>query len=264
MPARARYARGLNERMTDDGHSRDPRSDAARNHQVLVRAATAAVHREGVACAHGHDRRRRGSGHRHAVPAPPHPRGPARLPHPCVFEQVLANAEAAAGNGATATEALRQFIESAIGQRNSLVLPPHGGHPRPGSAPVSSATTSTRSSGRSPTADVRTAPSPGMSPARRRGVWGDARPATGSRPGLGRDLPPAPRHLPGGPERSAEGLTGGYANGDVSYLRSIGTEGPAQADRGSIGNLFRSYQHTRPRPFGIGAAGCSSPAGSRT
>jgi AcrR family transcriptional regulator len=48
------------------------------------------------------------------------------------FEQVLANAEAAESNGATATEALRHFIESAISQRNELVLPLHGG-PRPSS-----------------------------------------------------------------------------------------------------------------------------------
>ena len=33
--------------MLADGNSREPRSDAARNHQALVQAATAAVHREG-------------------------------------------------------------------------------------------------------------------------------------------------------------------------------------------------------------------------
>ena len=48
------------------------------------------------------------------------------------FEQVLANAQAAEGNGATGAEALRHFIESAISQRNELVLPLHGG-PRPAS-----------------------------------------------------------------------------------------------------------------------------------
>ncbi len=129
MPARAQYARGLNERMTDDGHSRGPRSDAARNHQVLVRAATAAVHREGPRVPMATIAADAGVGigtlYRHF---------PTRedllgcLTH-ASFEQVLANAEAAAGNGATATEALRQFIESAIGQRNSLVLPLHGGPP---------------------------------------------------------------------------------------------------------------------------------------
>jgi AcrR family transcriptional regulator len=45
------------------------------------------------------------------------------------FEQVLANARAAESNGTTATEALRQFIEAAISQRNQLVLPLHGGPP---------------------------------------------------------------------------------------------------------------------------------------
>jgi AcrR family transcriptional regulator len=45
------------------------------------------------------------------------------------FEQVLANARAAESNGATAAEALRQFIEAAIGQRDELVLPLHGGPP---------------------------------------------------------------------------------------------------------------------------------------
>jgi AcrR family transcriptional regulator len=45
------------------------------------------------------------------------------------FEQVLANARAAEGNAATAAEALRQFIEAAISQRNELVLPLHGGPP---------------------------------------------------------------------------------------------------------------------------------------
>ncbi len=43
------------------------------------------------------------------------------------FERVLANAEAAESNGATATEALKRFIEAAISQRNELVLPLHGG-----------------------------------------------------------------------------------------------------------------------------------------
>jgi hypothetical protein len=42
---------------------------------------------------------------------------------------VLANAEGAERTGATATEALRLFIEAAISQRNELVLPLHGGPP---------------------------------------------------------------------------------------------------------------------------------------
>jgi AcrR family transcriptional regulator len=45
------------------------------------------------------------------------------------FEQVLANAEAAQQGASTAAEALRQFIEAAISQRNDLVLPLHGGPP---------------------------------------------------------------------------------------------------------------------------------------
>jgi len=45
------------------------------------------------------------------------------------FEQVLANAQAAERGGTTAAEALRRVIEAAIGQRNELVLPLHGGPP---------------------------------------------------------------------------------------------------------------------------------------
>jgi AcrR family transcriptional regulator len=45
------------------------------------------------------------------------------------FEQVLANAQAAERDAATAAEALRRFVEAAISQRNQLVLPLHGGPP---------------------------------------------------------------------------------------------------------------------------------------
>jgi AcrR family transcriptional regulator len=45
------------------------------------------------------------------------------------FGQVLANAQAAQHGATTAAEALRQFIEAAISQRNDLVLPLHGGPP---------------------------------------------------------------------------------------------------------------------------------------
>ncbi len=55
------------------------------------------------------------------------------------FEQVLANARAAEGYGATATESLRLFIDAAISQRNQLVLPLHGGPP-----PTSPATKTVR------------------------------------------------------------------------------------------------------------------------
>ena len=113
-------------------NSREPRSDAARNRQALVRAATAAVHREGAGVPMATIAADAGVGigtlYRHF---------PTRedllgyLTH-ASFEQVLANAEAAASNTATGAEALRRFIESAISQLNELVLPLHGG-PRPAS-----------------------------------------------------------------------------------------------------------------------------------
>jgi AcrR family transcriptional regulator len=109
--------------------SREPRSDAARNQQALVRAAIAAVHREGTRVPMATVAADAGVGigtlYRHF---------PTRddllnhLTH-ASFEQVLANAEAAASSAGTATGALRQFIEAAISQRNELVLPLHGGPP---------------------------------------------------------------------------------------------------------------------------------------
>jgi AcrR family transcriptional regulator len=117
----------LNDGMDAADNAREPRSDAARNHQALVRAATAAVHREGPRVPMATIATDAGVGigtlYRHF---------PTRedllgyLTH-ASFEQVLANAKAADGNGATATEALQQFIEAAISQRNELVLPLHGG-----------------------------------------------------------------------------------------------------------------------------------------
>jgi AcrR family transcriptional regulator len=110
-------------------NSREPRSDAARNHQALVRAATTAVHRDGPRVPMATIAADAGVGigtlYRHF---------PTRedllnyLTH-ASFEQVLANAEAAESNGTTATEALQRFIEAAISQRNELVLPLHGGPP---------------------------------------------------------------------------------------------------------------------------------------
>jgi AcrR family transcriptional regulator len=110
--------------------AREPRSDAARNQLALVRAATAAVHREGIGVPMATIAADAGVGigtlYRHF---------PTRedllgyLTH-ASFEQVLANAEAAGGSQATGGEALRDFIEAAISQRNDLVLPLHGG-PRP-------------------------------------------------------------------------------------------------------------------------------------
>jgi AcrR family transcriptional regulator len=107
--------------------SREPRSDAARNHKALVRAATGAVHREGPRVPMATIAAEAGVGigtlYRHF---------PSRedlldyLTH-VSFEQVLANARAAERGATTAAEALRRFIEAAISQRNELVLPLHGG-----------------------------------------------------------------------------------------------------------------------------------------
>jgi AcrR family transcriptional regulator len=111
-------------------NSREPRSDAVRNRQTLVRAATAAVHREGLSVPMATIAADAGVGigtlYRHF---PTREDLLAYLTHTS-FEQVLANAKAAETNGATAAEALKLFIEAAISQRNELVLPLHGG-PRP-------------------------------------------------------------------------------------------------------------------------------------
>jgi AcrR family transcriptional regulator len=108
---------------------REPRSDAARNHEALVRAAIGAVHREGSRVPMATIAADAGVGigtlYRHF---------PSRddlldyLTH-VSFQQVLANVQAAQHGGTTAAEALRQFIEAAISQRNDLVLPLHGGPP---------------------------------------------------------------------------------------------------------------------------------------
>ena len=96
---------------------------------------------------------------------------------------------------ATATEALQQFIESAIGQRNELVLPlPGRAIPDLGTHPPSPRA---HPPDHQPRAGGRHH-HPGRLSARHRGVGSDTRPAAASRPGLGRDLPPA-RHLPRGP-----------------------------------------------------------------
>ena len=114
--------------MIAAGSPREPRSDAARNHQALVRAAIAAVHREGPRVPMATIAAGAGVGigtlYRHF---------PTRedllgyLTH-ASFEQVLANARAAE-DAATAAGALHRFIEAAISQRNELVLPLHGGPP---------------------------------------------------------------------------------------------------------------------------------------
>ena len=108
---------------------REQRSDAARNHEALVRAATAAVHREGPRVSMATIAADAGVGigtlYRHF---------PTRedllnsLTHRS-FEQVLSNVQAAESGGTTASDALRRFVEAAITQRNELVLPLHGGLP---------------------------------------------------------------------------------------------------------------------------------------
>jgi AcrR family transcriptional regulator len=108
---------------------REQRSDAARNHEALLRAATAAVHREGPHVAMATIAADAGVGigtlYRHF---------PTRqdllnsLTHRS-FAHVLANVRAAENDAPTASDALRRFIEAAIAQRNELVLPLHGGPP---------------------------------------------------------------------------------------------------------------------------------------
>jgi AcrR family transcriptional regulator len=122
---------GISERMAiaSKHRPREQRSDAARNHEALVRTATAAMHREGPRVAMATIAADAGVGigtlYRHFR---------TRedllnyLAHRS-FEQVLANVQAAERNGATASDALRRFIEAAIAQRNELVLPLHGGPP---------------------------------------------------------------------------------------------------------------------------------------
>jgi AcrR family transcriptional regulator len=106
---------------------REQRSDAARNREALVRAATAAVHREGPHVPLATIAADAGVGigtlYRHF---------PARedllnsLTHRS-FEQVLSNVRTAESEGRTASDALRRFIEAAIAQRNDLVLPLRSG-----------------------------------------------------------------------------------------------------------------------------------------
>ena len=116
---------GFNERMAiaRKPRPREQRSDAARNREALVRAATAAVHREGTHVSMATIAADAGVGigtlYRHF---------PSRENHRS-FEKVLSNVQAAESNGTTASDALCRFIEAAIAQRNELVLPLHGGPP---------------------------------------------------------------------------------------------------------------------------------------
>jgi AcrR family transcriptional regulator len=108
---------------------RDLRSDALRNQQELIRAATAAVHRDGLRAPMGTIAADAGVGigtlYRH-FPTREHLL--SHLTH-LSFERVLANARSADREGATPTDCLRRFVDAAISQRNELVLPLHGGPP---------------------------------------------------------------------------------------------------------------------------------------
>ena len=118
---------------------RELRGDALRNQQELIRAATAAVHREGLHVPMGTIAADAGVGvgtlYRHF---PTRDDLLSHLTHRS-FEQVLANARAAECRGNSATERIRLFIDAAISQRNELVLPLHGGPP-----PTSPATKTVR------------------------------------------------------------------------------------------------------------------------
>jgi AcrR family transcriptional regulator len=108
---------------------REQRSDAARNHEALVRAATAAVHREGPSVSMATIAADAGVGigtlYRHFRTR----EDLLNLLTHRSFERVLSNVRAAESDGTTARDALQRFIEAAIAQRNDLVLPLHGGLP---------------------------------------------------------------------------------------------------------------------------------------
>jgi AcrR family transcriptional regulator len=109
--------------------AREQRSDAAYNRDALVRAATAAVHREGIRVRMSTIAEDAGVGvgtlYRHFATREELLN---HLTHRS-FEMVLANARAAEGTTSTGSDALRQFIEGAIALRDQLVLPLHGGPP---------------------------------------------------------------------------------------------------------------------------------------
>lgn len=122
--------------MTGAALPRELRRDALRNQQDLVRAATAAVHREGWRVPMGTIAADAGVGigtlYRHF---PSRADLLTHLTHRS-FEQVLANAHAADRNGATPIDSLRLFMDAAISKRNELVLPLHGGPPLSSTATV--------------------------------------------------------------------------------------------------------------------------------
>ena len=94
-----------------------------------MRAATSAVHREGLRVPMGTIAADAGVGigtlYRHF---PTREDLLSHLTHRS-FQQVLTNANAAERDGATPIDALRLFVDAAISQRNELVLPLHGGPP---------------------------------------------------------------------------------------------------------------------------------------
>lgn len=111
------------------GASSHLRSDAARNRARLLLAGTSSVHRHGLHVPLAVVAAEAGVGigtlYRHFATREDLL---AALTHRS-FEQVLANARSAERDGRTPTDCLRLFVEAAIGQRNELVLPLHGGPP---------------------------------------------------------------------------------------------------------------------------------------
>jgi AcrR family transcriptional regulator len=109
--------------------AREQRSDAANNRDAIVRAATAAFHREGIRVRMSTVADDAGVGigtlYRHFATRE------ELLDHLThrSFETVLANADAAENGAATGRDALRRFVEAAMAQRDQLVLPLHGGPP---------------------------------------------------------------------------------------------------------------------------------------
>lgn len=105
------------------------RSDAQRNEAVLLQAATAAIHRDGLKVPLSTIAADAGVGigtfYRHF---PTREDLLRRLTHDS-FERVLANAREAERLGSSPVEVLRRFVDAAISQRNELVLPLHGGPP---------------------------------------------------------------------------------------------------------------------------------------
>src|SRR5207237_1095163 len=106
----------FNERMAivRKPRPRERRSDAASNNETLLRAATAAVHREGAHMPMATIAADAGVGigtlYRHFRTREDLLNALTRRS----FEQVLSNVQAAESNGTTGSDALRRFIEAAI------------------------------------------------------------------------------------------------------------------------------------------------------